>query len=741
MTIFILYIILYLITTTGIFFVATLVFLRQNNRLNKSFAIFTTFLGLWVLLQFVAQLTHELAPPFALGILNVTLALPAFFGVEFYHFVLRYTGKLSTTQNAPWWDYIFPLIMAGTIFIPGLMYDHVLINEVGIVVSGTVAYYILVIIVAGYIVLGVKHLLHYLRRGSNRDAHYRTAFLLWGVVVATCVILGAILFLPDVIWSQISIPGGALGMVSLFGYAIVKHRLFDIRLIVVRLLAYLLSLLVVAGLYALLAFVIFAQLLNVEGMKVGQELSFVLIALVLALTFAPLKRFFDRITKAIFYQDAYDTQQVLDDIGTVLVSKVDIKRLVRESLTLLRAALKSQYITIVLIDTESGGIERTIGIGRGPQLTDVYPSIVRQAATMVVTDELDANQDAALYRALQKADVGVVVSLETSKELIGYVVYGTKANGRIYSSDDLKLIRITTDGLAVGVQNALRFEEISHFNETLQAQVREATAELRASNKKLKSLDEAKDEFISMASHQLRTPLTSVKGYMSMVLEGDAGKLNPTQYQLLEQAFASSQRMVYLISDFLNVSRLQTGKFTIERTPVILSNVVQQEANQLKSTAESRNLTIECNVPANFPVLQLDESKLRQAIMNFIDNAIFYSRPGSVIKVDLVKTAHDVALTVQDSGIGVPQSERHHLFTKFYRASNARTARPDGTGIGLFMAKKVVVAHGGSIIFNSVEGKGSTFGFRLPLKQPALTETHQGISPKELAKDQMKELK
>jgi signal transduction histidine kinase len=125
----------------------------------------------------------------------------------------------------------------------------------------------------------------------------------------------------------------------------------------------------------------------------------------------------------------------------------------------------------------------------------------------------------------------------------------------------------------------------------------------------------------------------------------------------------------------------------------------------------------------------LDESKLRQAIMNFVDNAIFYSRPGSVIKVDLIKTAKDLALTVQDTGIGVPMSERLHLFTKFYRASNARTARPDGTGIGLFMAKKVVVAHGGSIIFNSVEGKGSTFGFRLPLKQPAETlEDH----PKEL---------
>jgi signal transduction histidine kinase len=228
-----------------------------------------------------------------------------------------------------------------------------------------------------------------------------------------------------------------------------------------------------------------------------------------------------------------------------------------------------------------------------------------------------------------------------------------------------------------------------------------------------------------MASHQLRTPLTSVKGYISMVLEEDAGKLNLTQHQLLDQAFASSQRMVYLISDFLNVSRLQTGKFTIERTPVVLSGVVQQEVKQLESTAEARNIKLECNVPSSFPVLQLDEAKIRQATMNFVDNAIFYSRPGGVIRVDLVKTAKELVLTVQDQGIGVPASEWHHLFTKFYRASNARVTRPDGTGIGLFMAKKVVVAHGGSIIFSSVENKGSTFGFRLPLKQSSvLSEDH-----------------
>jgi signal transduction histidine kinase len=111
----------------------------------------------------------------------------------------------------------------------------------------------------------------------------------------------------------------------------------------------------------------------------------------------------------------------------------------------------------------------------------------------------------------------------------------------------------------------------------------------------------------------------------------------------------------------------------------------------------------------------VDENKMRQVIMNFIDNAIFYSRPDTEVNVTLVNTGREIRFEVHDTGIGVPEADRHKLFTKFFRAENARRVRPDGTGIGLFMAKKVITAHGGSIIFETKEGKGSTFGFVLPI--------------------------
>jgi signal transduction histidine kinase len=293
-----------------------------------------------------------------------------------------------------------------------------------------------------------------------------------------------------------------------------------------------------------------------------------------------------------------------------------------------------------------------------------------------------------------------VVKLMARGRLVGILAIGFNTPTQHLLKTDAELLDRLSEAVGVALDNRLLFEE----NQLVLRQ-------LEKSNQKLRELDEAKDDFISMASHQLRTPLTSVKGYMSMVLEGDAGKVSKTQQKLLEQAFTSSQRMVYLIADLLNVSRLKTGKFVIEPTPTNLAEVVEGEINQLKETAKGRNLTLIYKKPTTFPTVQLDETKVRQVIMNFVDNAIYYTPSGGHITAAVKNTPETIEFTVTDDGMGVPKEEQHHLFNKFYRAGNAKKARPDGTGLGLFMAKKVIVAQGGALIFKSQEGKGSTFGF------------------------------
>ncbi|MEK7599711.1 MAG: HAMP domain-containing sensor histidine kinase [Patescibacteria group bacterium] len=290
--------------------------------------------------------------------------------------------------------------------------------------------------------------------------------------------------------------------------------------------------------------------------------------------------------------------------------------------------------------------------------------------------------------------------LTARQRVVGLLVVGYNYPVEEMTRADTLLIDRLSEGLGVALDNKLLFEENQHV-----------LRQLKESNAKLRALDEAKDDFISMASHQLRTPLTSVKGYISMIKEGDAGKVTPMQKQMLNQAFFSSQRMVYLIADLLNVSRLRTGKFVIDSVPVNLAQVISEEIDQLTEIAKLHKQTLVYDSPKKFPDLMIDEVKTRQVIMNLIDNAIHYTPEGGKITVKLIETPHTIEVRVEDSGIGVPKSEQSHLFTKFYRAGNARKARPDGTGLGLFMAKKVIIAQGGSMIFDSKEGKGSTFGF------------------------------
>jgi len=291
-----------------------------------------------------------------------------------------------------------------------------------------------------------------------------------------------------------------------------------------------------------------------------------------------------------------------------------------------------------------------------------------------------------------------LTKLKASGKLTGFMVVGIADS--VPHLDDIELIERLSESTGIALYNRLLLEENQNVLE-----------QLKQTNDKLKEIDEAKDEFISMASHQLRTPLTSMKGYVSMVLDGEAGTISNSQRSMLQQAFNSSQRMVYLISDLLNVSRIRTGKFLITNKVTDLPTVVEGEVSQLSEVAASRNIRLIYDKPTNFPLAMLDETKIRQVIMNFLDNALYYTPKGGRITVELKATDNNIEYIVTDTGLGVSKADQPLLFTKFYRANNARKMRPDGTGLGLYMARKIIVAQGGAIIFNSIEGEGSVFGF------------------------------
>lgn len=502
---------------------------------------------------------------------------------------------------------------------------------------------------------------------------------------------------------------------GLIGYAIVRHRLFDIKWFVAKAVAYTLLIATLIGVYVALVFGIAAWFID-ENSTFSQQVLPIIAALFVSATAPFFKKLFDRVTNKFFYRDAYDPQVFIDELNKTLVGNIELGILLRQTTEVIQKNLKSEVCLIGVRETDTTPF-RIIG-STGPSFKVIDMQFVSKELAglgrkVVITEELTQSHD-KLKQLLQDDNIAIICSLSSSAthELAtAYLILGHKKSGNVYSKQDLKLIEIISDELVIAIQNALRFEEIQGFAITLQNKVNEATAKLRHTNAKLKEMDETKDEFISMASHQLRTPLTSVKGYLSMVLDEDAGRLNKQQKELLNQAFVSSQRMVYLIADLLNVSRLKTGKFVVDAAPTNLAVMAETELSQLLEAANAKKIELELIKPDEFPDLMLDETKTRQVVMNFIDNAIYYTAAGGKVTIELRDEKNRVYFMVKDNGMGVPKSDQEHLFTKFYRAKNARKIRPDGTGLGLFMAKKVITTQGGDTLFESHEGKGSMFGF------------------------------
>jgi signal transduction histidine kinase len=639
---------------------------------------------------------------------------------------------------------ILPLMMSIIMSIYIALSDNFFIQDIVFTSNGSAnistrdpQYLAYVTLVIGYYAINLIVFLATFKRsqGINKS---RLGIMLLGFLFAGVFASYYNLYLPllddySLVWVG---PVFLLLFVALFTYAILRLRLFDIRLVVAKSFGYALTVLTIIVIPVATASLLFdSWFIGISDLARAAVVTvFYLISLS---AFGPTKRMVDLATKRIFYRDSYNTQNIIDQVSGITVSEYDVDLLIQKSTTALSNAIKPGSGRFILLDS-SGEFYSDYKINiqvKKIRSSDAIDHLRIQTEQIFSVEDFESSGDPALGAAskirlheyLKSHQIGVSVKLSTSDEIVGYMLLGNKLSGALYSKQDKELLGIAANELAVAIQNARRFDEISRFNETLQLEIDRATKELRDSNEKLQALDQAKDEFVSMASHQLRTPLTSVKGYLSMVLEGDVGEVDKQQRDLLAAAFSSSQRMVYLIADLLNVSRLQTGKFVIEPMLTDLPMVVESEIDQLKETANAKKLKVNFKKPKNFPQLYLDETKTRQVIMNFIDNAIYYTPAGGEIEVKLHADDKKIEYTVIDNGIGVPRSEQKNMFTKFYRASNAKKARPDGTGLGLFMAKKVIIDQGGALIFHSKEGNGSTFGFTFPLSRVR--------PPKKLLKD------
>ena len=299
----------------------------------------------------------------------------------------------------------------------------------------------------------------------------------------------------------------------------------------------------------------------------------------------------------------------------------------------------------------------------------------------------------------------VLIPIVAEGKTIGVIEIGTKKALKDIDQTEIATMQAMADELGIVARNIQLFEKLRVTND-----------QLGVANEHLKELDQAKSEFVSIASHQLRTPMTGIMGYLSMMTQGDFGKIKPEHQKILVDLLNESQRMIRLINQFLNVSKIEAGKFTYAKKPIQIENLIEAEVHGLAKVAGDKGLKLLWTKPAEpLPTTVADPDKLQDVILNLIDNAVKYTEKGS-ITVSAQQEDGNIHVLVKDSGVGIKAKDAPELFNKFVRGSGMAQIHPDGSGLGLFIAKSVIDAHGGRIWADSEgEGKGSTFQFTLPI--------------------------
>lgn len=228
-------------------------------------------------------------------------------------------------------------------------------------------------------------------------------------------------------------------------------------------------------------------------------------------------------------------------------------------------------------------------------------------------------------------------------------------------------------------------------------------------------IDKMKSDFISLASHQLRTPLSAIKTYAHMLLDGFMGPLSKPQAKSLKTIVSASNRMNETVSTLLNITRIESGSVIVARKPVAVVQIIEEVVDEHRLTSGDKEISVDISSPKENINLISDGVVLKEIISNLVSNALKYTPNQGQIKIVTRSKANHVIISVKDSGVGIPEESKNSVFTKFFRAENVVRQETSGTGLGLYLVKGLVNELGGDVWFDSIENEGSTFYVSLPL--------------------------
>lgn len=727
-----------ILTTFVLIFILSLGFIVLKNNYksltNRSFFILTIFLVLWALSSYLEN--ESTFSEFTRGFfLKIDFFLGLFVGLSWISFsrIFLEIDNLKLLKNK--FLYLLPLLIFAPLVFTDLIIKDIKITPNGINFDFGGLFIPYALIILGYLFGGLLMLLKKYRSFTGLKK-VQTLYVVLGLSISATINLLLNLLLQNYVSIEVLRLGiyGYIFIVGFTSYAILKYRLMDVRVIIRRSAVFTVLVLIITALYAVLSYLLsvsFTQLFGIQSVL----LNGVIMAVLVALGFEPLKRWLSEITDSFLFKAEYKPQEVLGEFSEHLTTTLDLYSIRDFILSGLQKIFKNKFTSLFLLDEEKGAYVKLGDAGKVVAQLDtidkkLFSKISNHLAEIgkerdiIVREEIKKIYEydgestmKLLVDQMDKYEVNLIVPLYLRDKLVGILFLGDKKSGDVYSQEDIRVLEIIAGQSAVAIQNAQLFEEQKHFAEHLKKEVEAATKELRSANIQLKKLDEAKSEFISIASHQLRTPLTAIKGYLSMVMQGDYGKM-PIKFKApVDRVMQSTERIIHLIEDLLNISRIESGRMDFEYAPTDLNALAEDVFSELMVQAKKKNLQFEYIAPTkSIPKLSLDQNKIREVIMNLTDNAIKYT-PKGFVKMKLERLDDSVRFSVSDSGRGLEVDEIPLLFQKFSRARGVQLVHTEGTGLGLYIAKNIIEKHNGKIWVES-EGKdkGSTFFIQFKIK-------------------------
>ena len=544
---------------------------------------------------------------------------------------------------------------------------------------------------------------------------------IFGVIGSTTV------FFPQIIGLY---PFGSyLIIVYLVGvtYTIIRHHLMDIKFVLRRSSVYLLSLSTVILLATFFKYV-FSRL--VPEMELVDELVVIFVTIII---FPYIKEYFSYISNKYFFASLYNIQEVITRFSDKLSSILEIDKLLETIVSEVNKSFYPKSMSIFLYNEKDSKYYAAFSAGDSYKKRESFELSKKifdkylDDRNVLVMSELREKSESDYHKTLQtflNKDIKIIVPLSIKDREIGLFLMGEKESGEAYNSEDIQLLQILATQSSFALDNSLKFEEAKNFNILLEREVEKAVMELQKANGELRTLDTAKSDFISIASHQLRTPLTVIKGYVSMILEGNFGKLPDPAREPTEKIYDSNERLIKLVEQLLSISRIESGRIKYDFEETNLSDIVLNVIEGVRYGAIKKGLDLSYAPPKGFvPMVNIDTVKMKQIIGSLIDNSIKYTykteekRGFVLIRIEDLKDKNKIRLSIEDNGMGIKEEDKVNLFKKFSRGKDISTVYTEGTGLGLYVAKQIIEAHSGSIY---AESRGRNMGTKIYFDLPKI---------------------